>query len=80
MSRLKIEKEKLENTKSGRLEDFKGNKNLFVSFGSIMQGLGMPVFEFFNSISDITCDKVFLRDFHLAWYQKGVDDELDHIE
>ena len=75
-----MQKEKIENTKTGKLEDFNGSKNLLVSFGGIRQGLGMPVFEFFNSISDIHCDKIFLRDFHQAWYQKGVDDELDHIE
>ena len=75
-----MNREEIENTKTGKLEDFNGNKNLLVSFGGMMQGLGIPVFEFFNSISDIPCDKIFLRDFHQAWYQKGVDDELDHIE
>lgn len=69
-----MEKNKIENTKIGKLEEFNGNKNLLVSFGGIAQGLGMPVFEFFNSISDIPCDKIFLRDFHQAWYQKGVDE------
>ncbi len=51
-----------------------------VSFGGIQQGLGIPVFEFFNSISDIPCDKLFLRDFSQAWYQKGVDSRLNHID
>ena len=75
-----MERDEIEKTKKGNLTDFKGSKNLLVSFGGIKQGLGMPVFEFFNSISDIPCDKIFLRDFNQAWYQKGVDDELDHID
>ena len=73
-------REEIEKTKKGNLVDLNGHKNLLVSFGGIQQGLGMPVFEFFNSISDIPCDKIFLRDFHQVWYQKGVDSELDHID
>ncbi|WP_116127897.1 alpha/beta hydrolase [Lewinella sp. IMCC34183] len=73
-------REELEKTDTGRLASFEGRNNLLVSFGGIQQGLGMPVFEFFNSISDIPCDKIYLRDFHQAWYQKGVDAELDHVD
>ncbi|MDB4835325.1 hypothetical protein OAH12_01940 [Cyclobacteriaceae bacterium] len=75
-----MNREALEESNKGVLEDFNGHKSLLVSFGGIQQGLGIPVFEFFNSISDIPCDKLFLRDFSQAWYQKGVDSKLDHIE
>ena len=75
-----LNREEIENSNKGCLTDFGGNKNLLVSFGGIRHGLGMPVFEFFNSISDIQCDKVFFRDFSQAWYQKGVDSELNHID
>lgn len=73
-------REEIEKTNRGKLTDLKGHKQLLVSFGGIQQALGIPVFEFFNSISDIPCDKVFLRDFHQQWYQKGVDSELDNID
>jgi hypothetical protein len=75
-----MNQEDIELTNKGILTDFKDHKNLLVSFGGIRQGLGMPVFEFFNSISDIECDKLFLRDFNQSWYQKGVDSELNHID
>ncbi|MCB9197835.1 MAG: hypothetical protein H6600_05200 [Flavobacteriales bacterium] len=75
-----MNREEFEKSNKGVLEDFNGHKNLLVSFGGIQQGLGIPVFEFFNSISDIPCDKLFLRDFGQAWYQKGVDSKLDHID
>ncbi|WP_179319493.1 hypothetical protein [Winogradskyella helgolandensis] len=74
-----MNKAEIEKTKKGLLVDFNGHENLLVSFGGIQQGLGMPVFEFFNSISDIPCDKIYFRDFNQAWYQKGVDSELNHI-
>lgn len=75
-----MNREELENTELGTFTEFGGHKNLLVSFGGIKQGLGIPVFEFFNSIADIPCDKIFLRDFNQAWYQKGVDAELNHID
>lgn len=75
-----MKRSEIEKTDKGNLIHFEGNKNLLVSFGGIQQGLGVPVFEFFNSISDVPCDKIFLRDFHQAWYQKGVDAELDHVD
>lgn len=75
-----IKREDLENTNNGCIVDFNGSKNLLVSFGGIRHGLGMPVFEFFNSIADIQYDKIFFRDFNQAWYQKGVDSELNHVD
>ncbi len=74
-----MKREEIEKTDKGILEDFQNRKNLLVSFGGISQGLGIPLFEFFNSISDIDCDKVYLRDFKQAWYQKGVDNQIDSI-
>ena len=75
-----MDRKKLEQTKSGILTDFKGHKKLLLSFGGIQQGIGIPLFEFFNSIAEIPCDKIFLRDFNQAWYQMGVDENIDHID
>ena len=58
MDRIEFEK-----TNKEVLTDFNKHEVLLVSFGGISQGLGMPVFEFFNSISDIACDKIYFRDF-----------------
>jgi len=53
----KIRIDGIENTQKGYISKFQGHTTLRVSFGGIKQGLGMPVFEFFNSISDIPCNK-----------------------
>jgi predicted esterase YcpF (UPF0227 family) len=75
-----MNKKEIEKSDKGRLVELRGSSILLVSFGGIRQGLGVPVFEFFNSISYIECDKIFLRDFNQSWYQKGVDSELNHVD
>ncbi|MEQ8925264.1 MAG: alpha/beta hydrolase [Fulvivirga sp.] len=61
-------------------EAFNGSSKLLVSFGGIRQGLGIPVFEFFNSLSTVDCDKLFIRDFNQAWYHQGVDSRYSSID
>jgi len=70
----------MEEVSKGLLADFKQRRNLLVSFGGISQGLGIPVFEFFRSISKLDIDKLFIRDFSQAWYHKGIDSEINHID
>ena len=53
--------------------------NLLVCFGGLKHELGIPQFEFYNTIKDISCDKFFFRDFNQFWYQKGVSKELHSI-
>lgn len=65
---------------SGILRDIQGRSALLVAFGGIAQGLGVPVFEFFRSLSAMDCDKVFIRDKHQAWYHRGVDDDIETID
>ena len=72
-----LSRESIENSKSGVLSDIKGRKNLLVTFGGIQQGIGVPVFEFFNSVKDLSCDKIFIRDFNQTWYQQGIDEQLN---
>ncbi|MEM9829421.1 MAG: hypothetical protein AAF944_02225 [Bacteroidota bacterium] len=76
----KITREEIENKKIGVLVDSNRKSRLLVSFGGVRQGIEIPVFEFFNSISEIDCDKIFLRDFSQAWYQKGVDRSINDVD
>jgi|25_taG_2_1085351.scaffolds.fasta_scaffold00117_22 hypothetical protein len=57
-----------------------GSENLLIAFGGLKLGIGIPKFEFYNSISGIDCDKIFLRDFNQAWYHKGVTRKINSIE
>ena len=63
----------------GVLEDIQSSDNLLVTFGGILQGFGMPIFEFQNSIKNLETDKIFIRDFHQSWYHEGVDDSIDSL-
>lgn len=75
-----ISKKTVEESREGVLKDISGKKNLLVTFGGIQQGIGIPVYEFFNSVQSLDCDKLYFRDFEQAWYQKGVDDVLRSTE
>jgi len=55
------------------------SKKLLVTFGGIRQGMGMPVYEFYNSLKDLDCDKIFIKDVYQAWYHKGVNEEINSI-
>lgn len=66
--------------KDGFLIEIKGSKHLVVIFGGINQGIGIPVFEFFNILKEKEIDKVFIRDFNQMWYLKGVDEEVNSFE
>ncbi|MBK3517683.1 hypothetical protein [Carboxylicivirga marina] len=48
------------------------NSTLIVVFGGIACKLPIPVFEFMKSLDKYNVDKVFIRDFHQAWYQLGL--------
>ena len=60
----------------GVLINNNGNSDVIVTFGGINQGIGIPVFEFFNILSDSKFDKIFIRDFNQMWYLKGIDEEI----
>jgi hypothetical protein len=59
--------------------DFNDNNTVLVAFGGINQRMGMPIFEFHKTISGIQADKIFIRDFSQAWYQKGIDFQINSI-
>ena len=48
------------------------SERLYIFFGGIVGGLGMPPFEFFESSGLLGQSRVFLRDFAQSWYQTGL--------
>ena len=53
-------------------ESSPGSQKLYLIFGGIMSGIGMPPFEFYNSAKIIDENKIFFRDPSQAWYQNGL--------
>lgn len=54
--------------------DFSSNsEELWVLFGGINGGLGVPIFEFGNITKDIDVKKIFIRDRYQAFYHKGLE-------
>lgn len=49
-----------------------GADRLYIFFGGIIGGLGMPPFEFFESSGVIGQSRIFLRDLDQSWYQRGL--------
>lgn len=55
------------------LEKINPNSNkLYLIFGGIAAGIGMPPFEFYNSSKIINESKIFIRDLSQTWYQNGI--------
>ena len=53
--------------------DFSANSDtLLVAFGGIAAGIGMPPFEFFRLVNDLSVKKLFVRDLEQAWYHRGL--------
>jgi hypothetical protein len=48
------------------------SRTLLVAFGGLQGELGMPVFEFFKSTSDLAVKRLFVRDLRQAWYHQGL--------
>lgn len=72
--------ESVESKDVGVLSDCSNRKNLLVTFGGINQQATKPVFEFFNTLRDVDCDKVFIRDINQAWYHKGIDSDIYNMD
>lgn len=50
----------------------KTGRNLYIFFGGLLSGIGVPVFEFFNASKIIDEHKIYIRDFRQCWYQDGL--------
>jgi hypothetical protein len=61
---------------NGFLIEKRDSNHLVVIFGGINQGIGIPVFEFFNILNNKKSDKLFIRDFNQMWYLNGVDSDI----
>jgi hypothetical protein len=66
------------------IEPNSGSEVMLIAFAGNGGRLGMPIFEFFNILSDVPATKVFLKDPNVTWYQDGVpgfgDDVLEVAE
>lgn len=49
-----------------------GSRTLYLFFGGIAGGIGMPPFEFYRASRIIDDSRIFLRDPAQAWYQRGL--------
>jgi hypothetical protein len=56
-----------------------GSKKLYVIFGGIAQGFGLPPFEFLKTSSMLDGSKLFIRDPSQSWYQNGLPGVADDI-
>lgn len=56
-----------------------GASKLYIIFGGINAGVGIPPFEFFNASSIINEHKIFLRDYSQSWYHCGLPGISDNI-
>lgn len=65
--------------KQGVLIEKNNSKNLLISFGGFKQGMGMPVFEFYNCLNSVSCNKIFIKDDYQAWYHKGINEDLSSM-
>lgn len=60
--------------KSVEIELSKSGQNLYIFFGGIAAGIGMPIFEFYNYSKIMDENKIFVRDFSQCWYQDGLQE------
>jgi pimeloyl-ACP methyl ester carboxylesterase len=55
-----------------RFIDTGHSSTLLCAFGGIADAVGIPRFEFFNVTKQLKVDKMYIKDLHQAWYQKGL--------
>jgi hypothetical protein len=55
------------------------SKILFLTFGGIYGGIGIPVFEFYRITEEFKIRKLFLRDLRQVWYQGGLPEVGENI-
>lgn len=53
-------------------EYYKNSKKLYILFGGIAAGMGMPPFEFCKASKILEENKIFIRDYAQCWYQCGL--------
>jgi hypothetical protein len=48
------------------------SRTLLIALGGLGRKVGMPPFEFFRATGGIPCKRLFVRDIHQSWYQRGL--------
>lgn len=61
----------------GVLVNITSDAPVVVAFGGLMEGTGVPKFEFFRFLTELDVNYVLLRDHEQVWYQLGVRDVAD---
>jgi hypothetical protein len=56
-----------------------GSKRLYFFFGGLHGQLGLGTFEFMQSARVLDDSRIFLRDPHQAWYQRGIPTIGDNV-
>lgn len=65
-----------------RADNDDGGAPAVIAFGGIMEGLGAPEFEFFNTFNRLGMNAMFVRDPQQSWYSRpipGLGDTTDEI-
>jgi hypothetical protein len=57
-----------------------GSEVLLIAFGGMGGGMEIPPFEFFNLTSQTSVNKIYVRDVHQIWYQKGLPGITDNVD
>lgn len=48
------------------------SRTLLLAFGGLVGQIGIPPFEFFSLTAQMPIKRLFVRDLHQAWYQRGI--------
>lgn len=49
-----------------------GSRTAVIACGGLVGAIGFPPFEFFNLTQGLPVTRIFLRDIHQLWYQRGL--------
>lgn len=73
--------ERAEDPTVGLVTDFTADSDtVLMAFGGMALQIGMPPFEFFSLTGGMPAKRLFIRDVHQAWYQRGVPGHGDTID
>lgn len=80
MNPVSVKNKVMEDEVPIREEPVVGSKKLFIVFGGIAAGIGMPPFEFYKSSKILNHNRIFIRDLRQSWYHSGLPSISDSID